>query len=80
MSSRQLQLVEREPYTPSGRPYKLIKRLGPDGDSVEVESKMDDAALFFDGPYRHVTGRLGDNVTFRASDEPLTVLGLAKRR
>jgi hypothetical protein len=41
---------------------------------------MDDAALFFDGPYRHVPVRLGDRVTFSASDEPLVVLGLGKRR
>jgi NAD+ kinase len=80
MSSRLLQLVVREPYTPSGRPYKLVKRTVAEGDSVEVESKMDDAALFFDGPYRQVTVRLGDQVTFRASDEPLVVLGLGKRR
>jgi len=80
LGSRLLQLVVREPYTPSGRPYKLGKLLIADGDSIEVESKMDDAALFFDGPYRHVPVRLGDHVAFRASDEPLVVLGLGKRR
>jgi NAD+ kinase len=80
LGSRLLQLVVREPYTPSGRPYRLSKRLIEDGDSVNVKSKMDDAALFFDGPYRHVPVRLGDRVTFSASDEPLVVLGLGKRR
>lgn len=78
--SRLLQLVVREPYTPSNRPYRLCKLLVPDGDSVTVESKMDDAGLFFDGPYRHIAIRLGDRVEFFASDEPLVVLGLGRRR
>jgi NAD+ kinase len=80
LGSRVLQLVVREPYTPSGRPYRLTKRLIQDGESVQVESKMDDAAVFFDGPHRQVPVRLGDHVTFSASDEPLVVLGLGKRR
>ena len=80
LGSRTLQLVVREPYTPSGRPCRLAKLLIEDGDEVEVESKMDDAALFFDGPYRSVPVRLGDNVRFFASDEPLVVLGLGRRR
>jgi len=80
LTSRTLQLVVREPYTPSGRPCRLAKLLIEDGDEVEVESKMDDAALFFDGPYRYVPVRLGDKVSFFASDEPLVVLGLDRRR
>ena len=58
----------------------MSKLLIEDGDSVQVESKMDDATLFFDGPHKHVPVRLGDKVTFSASDEPLVVLGLGKRR
>jgi NAD+ kinase len=80
LASHVLQLVVREPYTPSGRPTRMAKLLIEDGDHVRVESKMDDAALFFDGPYRNVPVRLGDKVTFFASDEPLVVLGLKKRR
>jgi NAD+ kinase len=80
LASRVLQLVVREPYTPSGRPTRMAKLFIEDGDHVRVESKMDDAALFFDGPYRNVPVRLGDKVTFFASDEPLVVLGLNKRR
>lgn len=41
---------------------------------------MDDAALFLDGPYKRIEVFLGDTVVFRASDEPLTVLGLDPRR
>jgi len=80
LNSRMLQLVVREPYAPSGRPYRLTRLLIGAGEAVSVESKMDDAALFFDGPHRHVPVRLGDQVTFSASDEPLVVLGLGKRR
>jgi NAD+ kinase len=80
LGSRLLQLVVREPYTPSGRPCRLAKLLIDDGDQVRLESKMDDAALFFDGPYRSVPVRLGDKVAFFASNEPLVVLGLKKRR
>lgn len=80
LHSRDLQLVVREPYTPSRRPYKLVKFLIPEGESVRIDSKMDNASVFFDGPHREVPVRLGDSVTFKASHEPLTVLGLGRRR
>jgi NAD+ kinase len=79
LHSRLLQLVVREPYNPSGKKYRLPKLTVADGDAVGVESKMDDSALFFDGPYRPVPVRLGDSVSFFASDEPLNVLGLGGR-
>jgi NAD+ kinase len=78
LASRLLQLVVREPYTPSGQRYAMTRLDIRDGDAVHVESKMDDSALFFDGPYRHVPVRLGDRVSFFASDEPLRVLGLSR--
>ncbi len=79
LHSRTLQLVVREPYTPDNKKYRLTKLAIADGDVVDVESKMDDSALFFDGPYRSVPVRLGDRLTFFASDEPLTVLGLGRQ-
>jgi NAD+ kinase len=79
LGSRSLQLVVREPYNPSGKPYKLARRLVAPGEELEVASKMDNACLFFDGPHRQVPVRLGDHVTFAASDEPLVVLGLDRR-
>lgn len=79
LGSRSLQLVVREPYTPSGKPYRLARRVVAPGEEVEVASKMDNACLFFDGPHRQVPVRLGDHVTFAASDEPLVVLGLDRR-
>jgi NAD+ kinase len=80
LTSKKLQLVVREPYTPSGKRYRLTKLLIGPNDSVSVDSKMDNAALFFDGPYRTVPIRLGDRVTFSTSPEPLRVLGLHGRR
>jgi hypothetical protein len=41
---------------------------------------MDDAALFLDGPFKKIGVFLGDVVVFRASDEPLCVLGLDPTR
>lgn len=79
LGSRSLQLVVREPYTPAGKAYRLARRVVAPGEEVGVTSKMDNASLFFDGPHREVPVRLGDHVTFAASDEPLVVLGLDRR-
>jgi NAD+ kinase len=80
LGSRKLQLVVREPYVPSGRKYRKVVVLVSPGESLRVESKMDDASVFLDGPYRQAPVRLGDVLTFRASDEPLLLLGLRERR
>ncbi len=80
LGSRALQLVVREPYTPSHKPYRLVQRILRYGEEVLVESKMDNASVFFDGAYRQVPVRLGDHVSFAASDEPLVVLGLSRSR
>ena len=76
IGSKQLQMVVREPYTPPGKVLKLTRINVRQGESLSVQSKMDDAALFLDGPYKKNEVFLGDVVTFRASDEPLKVLGL----
>ncbi|HVJ14226.1 MAG TPA: NAD(+)/NADH kinase [Polyangiaceae bacterium] len=79
LSSRELQFVVREPYVMFGRRYKLLKAVVPRGH-VLIKSKMDDAALFLDGPYRELRVQIGDDVEFKASDEPLNLLGLRARR
>ena len=79
LSSSDLQLVVREPYSPYGK-YKLLKLVVGSKLEVTVQSKMDDAALYFDGPHRTVAVRLGDTVSFGVSDEPLNVLGLRGRK
>jgi NAD+ kinase len=79
LGSDKLQLVVREPYVPSGKRYKFVQVLVNPREDVRVESKMDEACVFLDGPYRQVPVRLGDVLTFRASNEPLLLLGLKKR-
>jgi NAD+ kinase len=80
LGSSKLQLVVREPYVPSGKRYRLVRVLVSPRENLRVESKMDDACVFLDGPYRQVPVRLGDVLTFRVSDEPLCLLGLKERR
>ena len=76
--STKLQLVVREPMF--GRPLALQRVLVDAGQSIHAHSKMDAAALYLDGPYRELPVQLGDEVTFRASDEPLELLGLTSRK
>ena len=79
LGSDNLQLVVREPYSPYGK-FKLLKLVVGPSSEVTVQSKMDDAALYLDGPHRTVSVRLGDVVSFGVSDEPLNVLGLRGRK
>lgn len=76
IASKKLQLVVREPYAPFGKRYRLLAVLVREGASLVAQSKMQDARMFLDGPYKSIDVRLGDTVEFCASDEPLSVLGL----
>jgi NAD+ kinase len=81
LASTSLQLVVREPYRPWGRqPYRMLRLLAARHEELVVTSKMSEASLFLDGPYEVVRVRLGDELRFRVSDEPLTVLGLSAKR
>ena len=79
LGSKSLQLVVREPYVVFGRPYRLLRVLVKPGAELVVRSTMHDAALYLDGPYRQIPVRLGDEVKFAASDQPLTLLGVRSR-
>jgi NAD+ kinase len=79
LGSAKLQLVVREPYVPAGKRYRFVRGLVSPRQNLRVESKMDDACVFLDGPYRQFPVRLGDVLTFRSSDEPLLLLGLRER-
>ncbi|HWZ90559.1 MAG TPA: NAD(+)/NADH kinase [Polyangiaceae bacterium] len=79
ISSSNLQLVVREPYSPYGK-YELLQLIVGEKTAISVQSKMDNASLYLDGPHRTVSVRLGDTVSFGVSDEPLTVLGLRGRK
>jgi len=80
ITSRQLQLVVREPYTPRGFKNALARAIIKPNQRVRVTSKMDDSSLFVDGPQRTIPVRLGDEIEFSLSDAPLQVLGLHARR
>ena len=79
-TSPELQLVVREPFAGTGPRLRMTRLIVPAGKSVAAISKMQDALLFLDGPFKRVGVRLGDVVAFQGSDEPLTVLGLDARR
>lgn len=79
LGSRRLQLVVREPYAPAGHRYRLLKLLLGPADTLQAQSKMQRACMFFDGPHMRVPVAMGDVASFGVSDEPLTVLGLDRR-
>ncbi|MBN1610048.1 MAG: NAD(+)/NADH kinase [Polyangiaceae bacterium] len=76
LRSKRLQLVVREPFLWEGRKTRFRRLLVGPGKSVGLKSKMHDAALYLDGPYRRISVSLGDVAQFSASNEPLCVLGL----
>jgi NAD+ kinase len=80
LTSQQIQLVVREPYTPHGESYRLRHALIPPGERLTVRSKMHDARIFFDGPDRSVDITYGDVIEFTQAPQPLTVLGISSRR
>jgi NAD+ kinase len=78
--SRKVQLVVREPYLIERRKLELDRLIVPPSSRITLLSKMEDARLYLDGPFRQIPVRLGDRVSFHVSDEPLTVLGLDRGR
>ncbi len=78
LTSRRIQYVVREPYTPTGARLALRRGTVPEGGSIVIRSKMHQGRLFVDGPHvAHEVG-LGDLLTLRRSPETLTVLGLSR--
>ncbi|KYF65378.1 NAD(+) kinase, partial [Sorangium cellulosum] len=80
LTSKRLQLVVREPYTPHGEEYRLRHALIPPGSSLVVRSKTHDAKLFFDGPIHSVSVGFGDVMEFTQAPQSLTILGLSAKR
>lgn len=80
LTSKDLQLVVREPYTPHGERYRLRRVLVPATEHLVVRSKMHEAKLFVDGPNRSVNVRFGDVLEFSRAPEELTVLGISPKR
>ncbi len=78
LSSRRIQYVVREPYTPYGVPLKMVVGLAPDGGRIELRSKMREAKIFLDGHHTIYDSTIGDVITMDRSAESLTVLGLSR--
>jgi NAD+ kinase len=84
-ASRKLQLIVREPYLESRRasepvPIELDHLVFEPPESLILLSKMEDARLYLDGPFRQIPVGLGDRVVCQVSSEPLHVFGLGRRR
>jgi NAD+ kinase len=80
LDSSDLQFVVREPYAAFGQSYRLRRVTVKAGQELTAKSKMHDGRMFLDGPYKQLTFRLGEVVSFSSDGQPLRVLGLKQRR
>jgi NAD+ kinase len=78
LTSKRIQYVVREPYTPYGVPLELTTGFAEDGGKIELRNKMREAKIFLDGHHTVFDSTIGDVLLLRRSDESLTVLGLAR--
>ena len=77
LTSRRIQYVVREPYTPTGGASRWPEAPWAKAATSWFEARCT-AKLFLDGPHVVHEAGLGDLVGLRRSDETLTVLGLAR--
>lgn len=75
--SRMIQWVVREPYDPR-ETYRLVRGLIHPGERFLIHSRMHEARMYVDGPYRMHRVRLGEVVTVSLGPEPLTLLGFRR--
>lgn len=80
LPSKRLQVVVREPFCGTGKRFRMTRFVVEPKQSVRAVCTMPEGAVFLDGPFDRTMLRLGDTVEFRASDEPITVLGLESDR
>ena len=80
LTSGDLQLVVREPYTPAGEQLKLTRLMVSGRRELVVHSKIREGRLFIDGPHEVMSIDMGDTLVFRRSPEKLTLLGIGPRR
>jgi NAD+ kinase len=80
LTSKRLQLVVREPYTPHGEEYRLRHALIAPGTPLIVRSKIHEGKLFFDGPINSFDVGFGDVVELTQAPHSLTLLGIAAKR
>ena len=80
LSSKRLQYVVREPYTPAGGHFRYAKGLVDPEGALTLRSKMREAKVFLDGHRIVHSITIGDVLTMRRSKDSLTVLGIASKR
>lgn len=80
LSSKRIQYVVREPYTPAGGHFRFATGLLDERGCLTLRSKMREAKVFLDGHRLVHSVTIGDVLEMRRSDEDLTVLGIAKKR
>ena len=80
LSSKNLQLVVREPYAPTGKGNRLSRVIIKPGQLLRVRSKSRHMRMYLDGPDNMVRVSLGDVLEFTQSPEPLHLLGISPRR
>jgi NAD+ kinase len=80
LSSKSLQMVVREPYTPDGTTYRFACVLVKAGATIAVRSKSREMRMYLDGPDMMTRVSLGDVVRFTQGPVPLTLLGISDRR
>ena len=78
LTSRKVQYVVREPYTPRGDRLALFRGTIDEEGALVILNKMRHAKLFLDGHHIAHPVTVGDVITMRRSDETLTVLGLGR--
>ncbi len=76
LTSTDIQFVVREAYVPRKGPLSIAQGLVPAGEELLVRNKMKEAKLYIDGHHIVYDATIGDVLTFRRSEESLTVLGL----
>jgi|HubBroStandDraft_2_1064218.scaffolds.fasta_scaffold151663_1 NAD+ kinase len=79
LSSRKIQYVVREPYTPLGARLALSRGTVSETGALVLLNKMRHARIFLDGHDIVHKATVGDVITMKRSDETLTVLGLARQ-
>jgi NAD+ kinase len=78
LTSKRIQFVVREPYTPGGVALRLPLGTVAHGGEIRVRNKMREAKVFLDGHHIVHDVKMGDVVVLRRSEETLTVLGLVR--
>ncbi len=74
LDSERFQYVVREPYTPAGKKYRLIRGVLNPRERVEILSMMDEASLFIDGPHVCTPIHRGSRIVVTHADKPIRAI------